>query len=274
MKICIYHANCADGFGAAWVVRKALGEIEFHAAKYNDPPPDVTGKDVIIVDFSYKRHVLLAMAEQANNILILDHHKTAAKELIDLPWNVFAQFDMNHSGAMLAWEHFFPGQTPPPLLSHIEDRDLWRFDLRDTKHILSAVFSYRYDFQIWDQIMKLPLATLAMDGDAIDRKFHKDLFELIELTAREMVVGGYRVPVANLPHTMSSEAGSHMANGHPFAACYYDTPAGRVFSLRSTSDGVDVSEVAAQYGGGGHRNAAGFLVRFEQARAFEIGETS
>ena len=50
--ICIYHGNCADGFGAAWVVRKALGaDIEFHAATYGQPVPDVTGKNVVIVDF-------------------------------------------------------------------------------------------------------------------------------------------------------------------------------------------------------------------------------
>ena len=76
MSICIYHGNCADGFGAAWVVRKALGDIEFVGAKYQEAPPDVTGKDVVMVDFSYKRPVLLEMAEKANSILILDHHNT------------------------------------------------------------------------------------------------------------------------------------------------------------------------------------------------------
>ena len=51
-----------------------------------------------------------------------------------------------------------------------------------------------------------------------------------------------------------------MAEGEPFAACYWDTPEGRVFSLRSSSDGVDVSEIAKQFGGGGHKNAAGFKI--------------
>jgi oligoribonuclease NrnB/cAMP/cGMP phosphodiesterase (DHH superfamily) len=105
MSMCIYHGNCADGFGAAWVVRKAMGEIDFHPGKYQEPPPDVTGKDVVMVDFSYKRPVLLEMAEKANSILILDHHKTAAEDLLDLPANVTAKFDMGHSGAMLTWEH-------------------------------------------------------------------------------------------------------------------------------------------------------------------------
>ena len=79
ISLCIYHGNCADGFGAAWVVRKALGDIDFHAGKYQAPPPDVTDKDVVIVDFSYKRPVLLEMAAKANSILILDHHKTHAR---------------------------------------------------------------------------------------------------------------------------------------------------------------------------------------------------
>ena len=270
MSMCIYHGNCADGFGAAWVVRKALGEIDFHPGKYQEPPPDVTGKDVVMVDFSYKRPVLLEMAEKANSILILDHHKTAAEDLLDLPANVTAKFDMGHSGAMLTWEHFFPGETPPPLLLHIEDRDLWRFALQNTRQIQANVFSFPYDFQVWDTLMAAAPATLAAEGEAIERKHFKDMRELLGVTTREMVIGGHRVPVANLPYTMSSDAGHEMAKGKPFAACYWDTPKGRVFSLRSTDEGVDVSEVAKQYGGGGHRNASGFTVSFAQAQALEL----
>ena len=270
MSMCIYHGNCADGFGAAWVVRKALGEIDFHGAKYQEPPPDVTGKDVVMVDFSYKRPVLLEMAEKANSILILDHHKTSAEDLVDLPANVTAKFDMGHSGAMLTWEHFFPGQEPPPLLLHIEDRDLWRFALQNTRQIQANVFSFPYDFQAWDTLMAAAPAALAAEGEAIERKHFKDIRELLGVTTREMVIGGHRVPVANLPYTMSSDAGHEMAKGRPFAACYWDTPEGRVFSLRSNDEGVDVSEVAKQYGGGGHRNASGFKVSFAAAAAFEV----
>lgn len=58
-----------------------------------------------------------------------------------------------------------------------------------------------------------------------------------------------------------------MAQGELFAACYWDTPTGRVFSLRSTDEGMDVSVIASQYGGGGHRNAAGFRVAFDHELA-------
>ena len=190
--------------------------------------------------------------------------------MVDLPANVKAKFDMNHSGAMLTWGHFFPDQEPPPLLLHIEDRDLWRFALQNTRQIQANVFSFPYDFQVWDMLMAAAPGALAAEGEAIERKHFKDIRELLGVTTRDMVIGGYRVPVANLPYTMSSDAGHELAKGHPFAACYWDTPEGRVFSLRSTDDGVDVSAVAKQYGGGGHRNASGFRVSFAQAQAFEV----
>ncbi|HEN8732266.1 TPA: phosphohydrolase [Pseudomonas putida] len=294
--MCIYHGNCADGFGGAWVVRKALGEqVEFVAGVHGQEPPDVTDKDVIIVDFSYKYEVMARLSWKANSIIILDHHKSAAEDLgkfppfhagvrvdgrhpdgsVALGWEsahismnsqnspaIACCFDMNRSGAMLAWDHFFPGQEPPMLLRHIEDRDLWLFQLDGTREIQANLFSYPYDFEVWDMLMATDVQSLRSDGAAIERKHQKDVAELVAVTKRRLVIGGHNVPVASLPYTLTSDAGHLMAQGEPFAACYWDTPDGRVFSLRSTDDGMDVSEIAKQYGGGGHRNASGFRVPF------------
>ncbi|WP_047295301.1 phosphohydrolase [Pseudomonas lundensis] len=294
--MCIYHGNCADGFGAAWVVRKALGsDVEFVAGIYGQEPPDVAGKDVVIVDFSYKYDILAALARKANSVIVLDHHKSAAEDLARfesfhagveedtrrddgatlLGWktaHVMANsqngptiaccFDMNRSGAMLAWDHYFPNQEPPQLLRHIEDRDLWLFKLEGTREIQANLFSYPYDFEVWDQLVAADVLTLVSDGAAIERKHHKDVAELVGVTKRRLKIGGFDVPVASLPYTLTSDAGHLMAQGEPFAACYWDTPTGRVFSLRSTDEGIDVSEIASQYGGGGHRNASGFRVPF------------
>lgn len=253
--LCIYHGNCADGFSAAWVVRKALGDIEFHAGVYQNPPPDVIGKRVVLVDFSYKRPLMEKMIAEADSVLVLDHHKTAEEDLRGLPGVVF---DMSKSGATLTWDHYFPADTPPPLLAHIEDRDLWRFALPWTREIQANVFSYPYEFDVWDRLMATDTDTLAKEGFAIERKHHKDVAELVTAFKRRMTIGGHSVWAANLPYTLTSDAGHLMAKGEPFAACYWDTPEGRVFSLRSTDEGLDVSEVAKAYGGGGHRNASGF----------------
>ncbi len=293
--LCIYHGNCADGFGAAWAVRYALGDaVEFHPGVYQDAPPDVTGRDVILVDFSYKRPVLLEMADKARSMLVIDHHKSAAEDLaadgnyiVDFgnytgnqTWQrfrdnvmqdemegcpyarIYAIFDMERSGAGMAWD-FFVGGGRPPLIDHIEDRDLWRFKLDGTREIQAVVFSHPYDFDVWDDLIArsqddADRGRMIAEGEAIERKHHKDVAELVATFRRRMVIGGTEVWAANLPYTLTSDAGHLMAQGEPFAACYWDTPEGRVFSLRSTEDGADVSAIAKQYGGGGHRNASGF----------------
>ncbi len=50
-KLCIFHKDCADGFGAALAIRTLLdkGDFEYYASHYGDPIPDVKGKDVYIV---------------------------------------------------------------------------------------------------------------------------------------------------------------------------------------------------------------------------------
>ena len=268
--ICIYHGNCADGFTSAWVVRRALGtDVEFHAGVYQEQPPDVVGKDVVLVDFSYKRAVLETMIMQAASVTILDHHKTAQADLEGLV-GATTVFDMERAGCKITWDYYFPNELPPKLLYHIEDRDLWRFALPKTREIQANVFSYPYDFAVWDTLMEADVQTLAKEGEAIERKHFKDIAELTGVVTRPMRIGGFDVLVANLPYTLTSDAGHKLAEGRAFGACYWDTPKGRVFSLRSTNEGADVSEIAKQFGGGGHRNASGFRVTFEQAKAFEL----
>jgi hypothetical protein len=167
--LCIYHGNCADGFGAAWVVHRYFsGEVDFHAGVYQSPPPDMRGRKVIFVDFSYKREVMMELLTGDNrpeSVLLLDHHKSAVEDLkadgcyiIDMgayegvnDWprflhnvamdtieggpRVYTVFDMNKSGAGLAWDFFFPHEHRPCLIDRIEDRDLWRFRFPDTRPI-------------------------------------------------------------------------------------------------------------------------------------------
>jgi hypothetical protein len=279
--ICIHHMPCADGFTAAWAVWRRWPDIEFHPGVYGEEPPDVTGKDVLIVDFSYKRPVLEAMAQTAASIRILDHHKSAEADLVDfavprldgLPvWSdstkIQALFDMNKSGARLTWEyvhsvHFEPCYCPAIVL-YVEDRDLWRFTLPDSREVAAELFSRDYDFATWNDFandLETPATRgrIVAGGAAIERKHFKDIGELLKLTTREMVIGGQRVKVANLPYTMSSDAANMLSEGAPFGACYYDNADGkRVFSLRSKDGGADVSEIAVAYGGGGHARASGF----------------
>ena len=265
-KLCIYHGNCPDGFAAAWAVRHALGDtVEFHAGVHQQAPPEVSGREVILVDFSYKKSVLESMLETAAGITILDHHVSAQQDLAELlqSGKISGLFDMARSGAMLTWEWFNPDSEAPQLIRHIQDRDLWQFKLAGTREIMAGLSSWPYDFSLWDRFMQNrhgELEKLKSDGIAIERKLQKDVDELIATGVMRMTIGGFDVPVLNASSAYVSEAGHRLSHNEPFAACYWDHADGRSFSLRSAEGGVDVAAVAVQYGGGGHRHAAGFTV--------------
>jgi oligoribonuclease NrnB/cAMP/cGMP phosphodiesterase (DHH superfamily) len=268
--LCIYHAPCSDGFGAAWAVWKQFGHaVRFHPGVHGEPPPDVTGEHVVLVDFSYKFPVLLQMAAQATSITVLDHHKTAELDLKPLLKNGYIDgvFDMTRSGAVITWEYYHPMEPVPELLRHVQDRDLWQFKLPHTREIQAAVFSYEYSFDAWsalDAECRIDKINLIKEGAAIERKHHKDIAELLKVSTRSMVIGGVKVPVANLPYTMASDAAHILAQDAPFAACYFDRAETRIFSLRSAETGADVSTIAAAYGGGGHVHASGFQISLDE----------
>ena len=272
-KICIYHGNCADGFTAAWIVKQALGpNVEFHAGVYQTPPPDVTGADVYIVDFAYKRAIMEQIIAQADSVTHIDHHATAIADCVGLEKYMTTLYSPENtaSGAMLTWMFFFPDFEVPQLIKHVDDRDRWQFKIPFTKEIQASIFSYAYTFENWDMLMKADMDRLISEGTALDRKHLKDIRELISVMKKRANIGGYNVPVCNLPYTMSSEAGHIMAIDEPFAACYYDKPDGREFSLRSSKEGIDVSAIAIKYGGGGHFHAAGFRIPYDQLSQFEL----
>lgn len=270
--LCIYHHGCADGAFAAWTVRHHYGadNIEFNAGIYGEAPPDVTGRSVIMVDFSYKRNVLLQMAEQAATILIIDHHQTAQQELINLPPNVRCIFDMNRCGAMLTWDTFFTGQSAPLLFDYVQDRDLWRFELPSSREVTSAIYSHDLCFDNIGMLINGGINPLIAEGRALLRKQKKDVEAIIRDATRMMWFGQVQVPVANVPWMMASDVAGELAKGHPFAATYYDDATGRRWSLRSTKEGADVAKIAEAFNGGGHKHAAGFRMTTEQAIDFEL----
>lgn len=269
--ICIYHHPCVDGFAAAWSMRYWMpkAEIEFMPMKYGMPAPDVKDRIVYVLDFSFDRETTAKMLAEAAVFIMLDHHKSAMENLVGLDDTRRGRInlDMNHSGAALAWDFFSHGIRRPPLIDHIEDRDLWRFKLPGTREINAALFSYPYDFEVWDQLMSVDVERLREEGVAIERKHFKDIDELVTASMRWMRIGGEVVPVANVPYTMSSDACRTLLKRRPapFSACYQDQVQGRVFSLRSEDDGADVSFIASLYEhdgsrGGGHHHAAGFTM--------------
>lgn len=255
--VVIYHKNCSDGFAAALAAWLAYNEkAEFIASYHGDKAPDVAGKNVVILDFSYPRQTLLDLKAEANNLIVLDHHESAKDDLAGLD---FCHFDMTKSGAVLAWEWFFPHKELPDLFAYVQDRDLWRWQLPMSKEVSAAIRSYPMDFAVWEGwLISGSMEKLAFEGKGILRAQQAHTDKVLAGEIGKVEIEGYEVPIINTT-TLLSEIVGELAKGQPFAAGYFDLHDRRVFSLRSSKDGgINVANIAKVFKGGGHPNAAGF----------------
>ncbi len=251
----LYHAECSDGFGAAWAIWKQFPGARFIPVKHGVPPPtDLKDHRIVIVDFSYERSILEGMATEAKQLLILDHHITAEKALNGLS---YAYFDQFKSGAVLAWE-WAHGTAPPWLLRYIQDKDLWNWALPESREINAALASYPFDFHLWDRLSQ---STLQQEGHAILR-YERELVGKLVAHAVMVEFQGETIPSVHSP-VLTSQIGERLSPHYPFCLIWHDRAGRRYFSMRSRADGTDVGAIAASFGGGGHTHAAGFSVALE-----------
>jgi len=255
----LYHAHCADGFGAAFAAWKKLGSgADYVPVNHGEVPPVVLGRDVVMLDFAYARPLMFDLAKAARSLLVLDHHKTAQAEIGDQP---YCRFDMNKSGAVMAWEHFHPGIPVPALLAYVQDKDLWAWKLEDSPEVSAALSSHPLDFKLWDH---LTVPDLVRDGRAI-RRYQAQMVREICAQARRGKFDGNEVPIVNTP-VLQSYVGNALARNEKFVVAWHERPDGSLrVSLRSAEGGLDVAEIARRHGGGGHERAAGFSLADREA---------
>lgn len=260
----LYHGSCMDGTGAKYAAWKKFGDkAQYIAVYYGKSPPCIidSGAEVYIVDFSYSKETLEQLRLIHKSVVVLDHHKTAEEALRGVPDCVF---DMNKSGAVLAWEYFHPGVEVPAILLHIQDRDLWKFKLDGTKEVGAALHLLEGDMEQWDVYIKADqkgINGLLSSGTALIRSDNLKVKSAIKSKVKVLKFLGYKIGAINA-NELISEIGAGIYNSKnlqvDFAMMYCLTPENEVlFSLRSRPD-FDVSEVAKKYGGGGHAQAAGF----------------
>lgn len=284
----IYHGNCVDGACAAWCAWKRYGETaEYRPWNYGTPAPtdeEVEGREVVIVDFSFARAELERIVKKANGLLVLDHHKSAQAELGDLP---YAVFDMEHSGAWLAQRQFGGGRTWY-IVSYVEDRDLWRWKLPDSREISAAISTYGVteDFRRFDEVQAFDCgyAAFVATGKALLR--YQEETVRIALTRRMMGrLGGYEMPIVNATTLFSETAGALAEDSpHGVGAAWSIRGDGKLqVSLRVRAEGAgtgrvrgdsdfDASVLAKGFGGGGHKKAAGFESDLPWRELFMIDE--
>lgn len=253
----LYH-NDADGFGAAFAHNFNLGgdNTAYIPVQYGQPVPEIPGEatEVFILDFSYDRATCDGLAEKYD-LTVIDHHKTAEKELEGAE---YAVFNMSKSGCVLAWE-FFSSDPVPTLLKYVQDRDLWKWEMHNSEEINLGVAAMDFSFDAWACTTVSELETSGVAIKSFRDGQIKTSMKSVRMLELICPAGTFEVPVANATANIS-ELGNEMCKAYPdapFSASYCDRQDKRTWSLRSIGDS-DVSAVAKSLGGGGHKNAAGF----------------
>ena len=281
----LYHGNCWDGFGAAWAAwRRLENGAQYIAVNYGTPPPEMPDCDrLYILDFSYPKETLLDLAKKHYHVTLLDHHKTAQADLGDLVESrsnqahefdveltqpgLYVRFNMEESGASLAWQYFRQYSQPtrawvPDIIRYVRDRDLWRWAEHKSKEVSAWLHTFPLDFEVWSHCnseLGSVFPSVVAQGTAVLRAQQQQI-EAMCRHAGWITLSGYTVPCVNAT-TLFSECGEYLCETYPdapFAAYYFDRADGkRQWGLRSRNS-FDVSAIAKQYGGGGHAAAAGF----------------
>jgi len=272
-KTCLYHADCPDGFGAAWAVWKSWGDgATFKPRHHDDPlaPEAFRGGVVAFVDMAPPRDALAALVKEAQQVVVLDHHVSSLKRYQSEPALVpelsrnghRVHFDLAHSGAILAWEHFHAGKPAPSLLLYVEDRDLWKQSLPHSEEVNAAINSYPRTFADWDLLATMSVETLAQEGAPILRSQRAEVLRSLEF-AHPARLGDERddrieaVNARDQRSTIGHELAQRARYGRPWGLVYRILGDRVDVSIYSTDD-LDVAQVAVAFGGGGHKNAAGF----------------
>lgn len=288
----IYHADCTDGYGAAFAAWMKMGdEAEYCPFNYADSSPDYLadlckGREVYILDFSFRRLVMDHIFKAAKRVVWLDHHKTAFemwcgevppyKTHYETVGDGLIRLDDNRSGALLAWEYFHPGTEVPKLIKHIDDRDRWQFKLEGSKELHAALSSYKpWSFEQWQGFASPFEHEWLFDTGASILRAQDRHVKSMAKQARKCVIiktepkpGGEHWEANVLIHEAGlavnaslhqSEVGHELATtSGTFGLVWYMGADNKVKgSLRSNGD-YDVSAIAKAFGGGGHKNAAGF----------------
>jgi len=281
----IFHGGCVDGLASCLPIwRKKKKNIEFIGLKHFQPHPDVTGRKVLIVDFSFKRPIMEDIISKAKRVTLLDHHKSAKDDLKDLTGPNFNMvFDMTRSGAQIAWDYFYPKEAGvrPYFIEIIADRDLWAWKIPHSMEIGKAL--YQQGYYTWEKMNEM----IKMERES-DQKFGEFLTEMRKLgniiidkdnrdisycvakaVLTEFVIPGvklskrYLVKLTTCHPNLRSEVGNILSESCDFAATYrYDFESDEWWiSLRaSPKSKIDLPELIKTLRSGGHPRACGFTI--------------
>lgn len=271
----IYHKDCTDGFWAAYIAWKKFGDdgIYIPMFHWDELPKIEEWANVYLLDIAFSREKMISLKNKYN-VVVLDHHKSAYDELHDLE---YCKFDMNKSWTILAWEYFFPNQNVPTVLKYVEDKDLWKWILPNSKTIYSAISSYDHDFDQWDNMVNKWMDELLFEWHILE-KYRDTMITSVLKNVHYIQIDEFTMPAIN-SQIMVSETVNRMIqeiwlkDWIQVWCCYFVLDNDNIkFSLRSIGD-FDILQIAKRFWWGWHKNSGWFILPKEKFNFWKISST-
>jgi len=259
VNLVIYHKNCSDGFGAAWAAHELLGSKAMYVpAQYDDIDFVfyLKNRTIAVLDFSFSEDQINKIKSNGNKICIVDHHKTAEKiSHLENTW-----IDSKFSGAVLAWKFFHPNKKIPLFLKYIQDRDLWKWELEGSRNFSIAFQNIPRTFESYSEFTSSKKIKDTIRSGSLLNDYQFSLIKRISANFFPCEYKGTKIKLVN-SSILQSEIGNYLSTEDTAVAIWYKNYSANktIVSLRSKQD-LDVSLIAQDFNGGGHKNAAGFSI--------------
>ena len=268
--LCIYHIADHDGKGSAAVVRSVYPETEFLGLNHDMEIPydEIRKHDKIVVcDIALPLEFMLELSRTTDFVWI-DHHASVINEYNEHLANGGAEIKglrrIGTAACCLTWEYFYPDKELPEGLKLLGLNDI--FDLRDSRvrpfeYAVQSNGVNRPGDKIWDDLLnnRINIDEMVETGKAILSWIKVRNMRLVRSMSFESEYNGLKCICANMPQGYS-EFYDSLPNVHEYDfMCNFFMNRRNSWNLSfyTSKDGIDVSKIAASFGGGGHVRAAG-----------------
>lgn len=266
-NIVLYHKNCPDGSTSAAIFYKKFGsEAIYIPCAHGDGLPieivdckDKAETNVYIVDFSFDLEIMQAIKNDFKSLVVLDHHQSSKDAVL----SVGGVFDNDKSGASLTYNYLYDDDLPL-FIKIIEIVDLHKDINRELEDIGAYINSRDYSLETYVELLDTfdtKVEEYTKEGKAINR-YVSILEDMLTTTFDIVEFEGHRMPAVNMAFDINTKSRilAKLYEILPPVAMSYRLKGNKWgISLRSNGT-VDVSVIAAKYGGGGHAGAAGLAI--------------
>ena len=261
--VIFYHADCTDGFTAAWAAYQKFGnKAEYLAHFHEDAPPLLKGREIYTLDMTFPEPVVKRLMKDNLRVTAIDHHVSTKEATLMTEQPSYA---LNHSGCVLTWKYFFPDQPAPKFLLAVEDVDLWHNKLPSSAFLYSYLGLFDFNFKTWSKLIdnfEKPeeYKKMAETGNLLAQYENRTIDYNIGQNAKLVQFEGHQIYAINTNDAPSKVGAKLIKMKPPFAIIWTEAKNRVVVSLRGDGS-IDCSAIAKKHGGGGHGNSAAFRLK-------------